>query len=192
MDNLENIYNELSKTYEKKYINTEPYLSDELMASKFWEWANLSGSIVSLGIGSGQDIEILKYPDPNEFNGYDISEGMLSNAKKKFPGYEKCLHHHDCNNMIENISADILVSMFGTANYIGIDKLLEHYIHLNCSSAFFVFYNYQYNDGVAQGYRYSKTDILEKFKNYNPSLNVVDLFPGSNYYVVMWNENRNI
>jgi ubiquinone/menaquinone biosynthesis C-methylase UbiE len=84
---VEAIYNDLSETYEEKYVAggfQNSYMIDEFHAKTWWLWSRLKGRIVSLGVGSGQDIEILGHPDPADFTGYDISEGMLANARQKF------------------------------------------------------------------------------------------------------------
>ena len=185
MNQVADIYNKLSETYEQKYILSDDaikYLSDESNARKHWRDSGLSGRIISLGCGSGQDIEILDFPD--FWTGYDISRGMIANGEYKFPTYN--FIEHDCNEMIFG-TADILVCMFGAANYLGVDKLLEHYKHLGCHGAFFVFYNENYNDGIFDEYfRYTKADLEDAFNKYSPK--VCPLAEGSNYYVVWWNE----
>jgi SAM-dependent methyltransferase len=98
-NHAETIYDEISKTYEEKYVAggfQNSYMVDEFHAKTWWLWSRLKGRIVSLGVGSGQDIEILGHPDPADFTGYDISEGMLANARQKFPAYADRLIHHDC------------------------------------------------------------------------------------------------
>jgi hypothetical protein len=50
-----------------------------------------------------------------------------------------------------------------------------------------------YDDGLEVGtIYYSKRDLFEIFTPFLPTLNVIDLFPGSNYYVVMWNETQDL
>jgi hypothetical protein len=93
----------------------------------------------------------------------------------------------------EQGDADVLVSLFGAANYLGVNKLLEQYKRLNCTSAFFVFYNEEYEDGVidSDDYNlYSKSKLEDKFALFNPV--VKPLEENSNYYVVWWNENSNL
>lgn len=192
---VEATYDEISKTYEEKYVSgglKNPYMVDEAYAAMWWTWSGFDGDIVSLGVGSGQDIDILGYPDPSRFTGYDISTGMLANARRKFPGYADCLVQYDCRQTLpENAKGDVLVSMFGAPNYLGTDQLIRHYDSLGCSGAFFVFYNEYYDDGVMiDANHYTKRDLIEIFDPFFPYLNVADLFPGSNYYVVTWNENR--
>ena len=105
---------------------------------------------------------------------------MLANGRKKYPNYT--LIEHDCTDLIDE-KCDILVSMFGTPNYIGLSKLLAHYQHMKCKHAFFVFYNENYVDGIASKYhRYTQdelTRILHAFKPIVEPLN-------ENYYIVKW------
>lgn len=193
IDKLAESYNDMSATYDQKYVDGDnnPYMYDEAKAAEHWLAANLSGKIVSLGCGTGQDIEILNHPDPQMFRGVDFSSGMLEKAKSKFPDYEFWLH--DCRYMLRDHheDADVLVSMFGTANYLGYKKLIAHYKRLNCSQAFFVFYDENYNDGISdETYLYTKDKLKQAFGDYNPT--VSDLWDGSNYYVVWWNENSSV
>ena len=177
-------YNDASEWYEQKYVEggweNNHYMKDEKDAHDFWQKNGEVGSIISLGVGSGQDIAILGNPDPSTFKGYDISEGMLANGRKKYPNYT--LIEHDCTDLIDE-KCDILVSMFGTPNYIGLSKLLAHYQHMKCKHAFFVFYNENYVDGIASKYhRYTQdelTRILHAFKPIVEPLN-------ENYYIVKW------
>ena len=194
-DNVAEIYNTLAADYEEKYVNGEDniFLRDEHLASFHWHMSDLHGDIVSLGVGSGQDIEILGRPDPANFRGFDISQGMLDNAIAKFPAYRFYLH--DCRMQLtkDQDVADVLVSLFGAANYLGVNKLLEQYKRLNCTSAFFVFYNEEYEDGVidSDDYNlYSQSKLEDKFALFNPV--VKPLEENSNYYVVWWNENSNL
>jgi len=187
------IYNAASADYDEKYVQGDDneYLRDERLASFHWHQSGLGGNIVSLGVGSGQDIEILGRPFPENFRGFDISTGMLDRAADKFPEYNFTLH--DCNMMLtkDQPGCDVLVSMFGPANYLGVNKLVGHYEHLGCTGAFFVFYNENYVDGVINEYHtYSKQKLEKKFEAYNAT--VLPLEEGSNYYVVWWDETRSI
>jgi trans-aconitate methyltransferase len=193
--NVAEIYNTLAVDYEEKYVNGEDnaYLRDEKLASFHWQMSGLGGDIVSLGVGSGQDIEILGRPFPAQFRGFDISQGMLDNAMIKFPDYKFYLH--DCETQLpsDQGDADVLVSLFGAANYLGVGKLLEQYTRLNCTGAFFVFYNEQYQDGVVDSDHYnlySESKLQDKFAKYLPV--VEPLEENSNYYVVWWNEDRDL
>ena len=192
-DNIAEIYNTLSVDYEEKYVQGDDnvYLRDERLASHHWQQSGLTGNIVSLGVGSGQDIKILGHPRPENFRGFDISSGMLARAANKFPDYDFTLH--DCNMMLtkDQPGCDVLVSMFGAANYLGVDTLISHYQHLGCTGAFFVFYHENYIDGVVDKYHlYSQQELKKKFEAYNAR--VGPLLDKSNYYVVWWDESGNL
>lgn len=183
-ENLKKKYNEASEWYEQKYVNGgwkhNHYMKDEYDAYKFWMSNRESGKIVSLGVGSGQDIEILGKPDPNMFVGYDISEGMLDNARAKFPNY--IFKNADCNMYIPE-KCDIIVSMFGTPNYIGISKLLDHYINMEAKHAFFIFYNEYYDDGFGEyTHKYSYDELKRCFLKFSPIIENLN----ENYYIVKW------
>ena len=185
---ISELYDQMSITYEEKYVTggweKNSYMYDEKMANEWFIKSKLSGKIISLGCGSGQDIEICNYPKPSEFIGFDFSNGMLSNARKKFPEYT--FINHDCNNMT-NSSGDVLVCMFGAGNYIGLNKLLDHYVNINARGAFFILYDENYTDGIVSDYySYKKSEIYNYLKKFNPVIE--KLWDSGNYYVVYWNE----
>lgn len=183
MTKLSEKYNALSNTYDDIYVQggyeNNPYMYDEYVASQRFKQLNWTGKVISIGCGTGQDYEITGCP--SQFIGYDISIGMLEKARLKFPHIN--FIEHDCTQSFTE-SADILVSMFGTPNYIGADCLLMHYNNLSCKHAFFVFYNENYVDGISDDYyRYTKDQLTARF----PSHAVIDeLWPGSNYYITYW------
>lgn len=184
MKNLMKKYDEASEWYEQKYVSggweNNHYMKDEYDAHKFWMENGEVGKIVSLGVGSGQDIEILGRPHPSTFVGYDISEGMLSNARKKFPEY--IFKNADCSMYIPE-KCDIIVSMFGTPNYIGLSTLLKHYIDMNAKHAFFIFYNEDYDDGFNESYhRYSYNELKNILHAFDPIIQKLN----QNYYIVKW------
>jgi predicted TPR repeat methyltransferase len=185
MNKVVDVYDALSKTYETTYVKSDDaltYLKDEADAAKHWRASGLSGNIISLGCGSGQDVEVLDFPDC--WTGYDISRGMIANGEYKFPTYN--FIEHDCNIMIDS-QADVLACLFGAGNYLGVDKLLEHYNNLGCHGAFFVFYGEHYEDGIINDYHHYSMSYLESaFAQYKPNVN--KLTEDSNYYVVWWNE----
>lgn len=181
---LQDKYDDAAQWYEQKYVDggweNNPYMKDEYDAYQFWMANGELGKIISLGCGSGQDIEILGNPDPKTFTGYDFSDGMLANARKKFPDYK--FINQDCKLKIHD-SCDILVSMFGTPNYIGLSMLLAHYQRFNAKHAFFVFYNENYDDGFVDFcHRYTQGELKALLKSFNPIIQKLN----DNYYIVKW------
>lgn len=184
MVSLKQKYDEASAWYEEKYVKggweNNPYMKDEHDTHKFWLKKKSHGKIISLGIGSGQDIPILNMPNPSNFIGYDISEGMLNNARIKFPDYK--FEIADCSKQIDN-NCDVLVSIFGTPNYIGLPKLLEHYGAFKASHAFFIFYGEWYKDGFDENcFFYTKEELKYALKEFNPIIKPLN----ENYYIVKW------
>lgn len=181
MTSISEKYDLISVDYDEKYVegDNNPYMHDERLAARHYRQLNKIGRIVSLGCGTGQDVQILGYPNPNYFTGYDISEGMLQKAVQKYPDYH--FTKQDCSVNID-VKCDILVSIFGTPNYIGAEKLLEHYENMEASHAFFIFYAEHYNDGVIENYHKYTRDELRNYFGREP----VPLEKGSNYYVVSW------
>ena len=120
------------------------------------------------------------FPDPDKFVGFDISVSMLANALVKHPEYTYVVQ--DCSQPID-IKCDVLTSVFGTPNYIGAAKLLEHYEAMNAKHAFFVFYAPWYEDGVATDYyRPTVEELTEMFGKFNPKIKQIR----DNYILVRW------
>jgi len=177
---VEQIYDEMASDYDEKYTDPDSsYMIDEDAASEHYNLRITPGSVLSLGCGTGQDAAITKAQD---FVGLDISWPMLLKAQEKFPDHR--FLKHDCSQSIP-IRAEIIVSIFGTPNYIGIPALIDQYVRSNARSAFFVFYNDDYVDGVVPEYQtYTTKQLKTGFALYNPI--VEPLFEGSNYTVVSW------
>tara|TARA_B100000085_G_scaffold91528_1_gene82730 strand:- start:6780 stop:7001 length:222 start_codon:yes stop_codon:yes gene_type:complete len=73
--------------------------------------------------------------------------------------------------------------MFGTPNYIGLEKLLEHYENFGAKHAFFIFYDENYNDGIGENYhRYTMDHLKDRLSEFNPIVNTLN----ENYYMVKW------
>ena len=123
---------------------------------------------------------MLDFPDPDKFVGFDISVSMLANALVKHPEYTYVVQ--DCSQPID-IKCDVLTSVFGTPNYIGAAKLLEHYEAMNAKHAFFVFYAPWYEDGVATDYyRPTVEELTEMLGKFNPKIKQIR----DNYILVRW------
>ena len=181
---LEEKYDEASQWYEGVYVKggweNNSYMKDELDAHKFWMENGEVGKIISLGVGSGQDIAILNNPHPKTFTGYDFSAGMLANARDKYPEYT--FKQEDCRKPIDD-QCDILVSLFGCPNYIGLEKLMLHFFTFNAKHAFFVFYNETYDDGFGEKhYKYTQDELLDQLQFMNPVVQPLN----ENYYIVKW------
>jgi trans-aconitate methyltransferase len=181
---IQDKYDAAAAWYEYKYVmggwENNPYMKDEHDAYKFWQEHGEVGNIISIGVGSGQDIEILGNPDPKTFKGYDISSGMLENARKKFPTHE--FIQADCEERLTG-DCDILVSMFGAPNYIGISKLLQHYMDFNAKHAFFIIYNEHYDDGFDE---YTHKYTQDQLKHYLAWFNPIVQKLNDDYYIVKW------
>jgi ubiquinone/menaquinone biosynthesis C-methylase UbiE len=171
---IEKVYDDLSKLYDSKYVSSISgleYMKDEFQAESHFKqeigWRN-AGFIYSLGCGTGQDISITKARS-NKFVGFDISLGMIKEARSKFPKYR--FIKHDCNEMIVfHTKCDTLVSMFGTPNYLGISKLREHINFLKPKQCFFVFYDEHYKDGIHDAYSTNFNTLENGFIGYKPRI----------------------
>ena len=188
VNNVSSVYDSIADTYDQKYVEGEdnPYMEDEAYVADVWKKLDLpTGRILSLGCGTGQDVEILGYPDPEKYLGIDVSPKMLERARLKFgrDGYVFKLADVadlECPFMYR-IDCDILVAMFGVPNYITLERLSELYEVVGAEHGFFVFYNEEYRDGISDHYNFSIDQIRQTFKHHNPFFEEF-----SNYVVCAW------
>lgn len=186
----EQVYDNLASTYDQKYVSGEnnPYMADEAEVARIWKKQPFSKEsylsnrrILSLGCGTGQDIEILGYPDPERYVGVDISNEMLNKAREKFSDYT--FIQEDVNTNTEDFppQCEILVSMFGVPNYIQLHRMWQIYTITNAEHAFLVYYKSTYRDGVIDHFDYPIGEMRAFYKKYNPTF---EMF--GNYVVCSW------
>jgi ubiquinone/menaquinone biosynthesis C-methylase UbiE len=78
---------------------------------------NLHGrSVVDLGCGTGRHWELILDRDPGELVGYDVSAGMLSQLKKKFPHADTQLATDNSLSGISDASVDVMISTLTLAH----------------------------------------------------------------------------
>ena len=84
--------------------------------------------ILDIGCGTGNMITVGRLP-ADKYLGIDISQNMLTEAKMKYPDYQ--FEQQDAINMVWHGEWDIVLSVFGLMNYMGIeDWVTAHQFNL--------------------------------------------------------------
>lgn len=182
MEEIKEIYNQLASRYDSKYKTTKCFVEEEIIASFLPENLN-NKEILDLGCGTGNMITVGQLP-ADKYLGIDISQNMLREAKMKYPDYQ--FEQQDAGNMIWHGEWDIVLSVFGLMNYMGIeDWISAHQWNLafepeeyNQKSQFL---SVVYADGYSPSYimnhthKYKLQDIRRTLNAHNFDYNIYGL-----------------
>ena len=156
------IYNRLSKVYDRSYDEPVHRIEDEFIY-KFisGKWFT-KGNILDLGSGTGTLLSHLGISS-DRYTGLDISESMIELSSKKFPNH-KFIKGTMSNMPFEDDSFDSVLSLFGSFSYsLNHAKTIKEIKRvLKPKGLFFL---------MAYGLKYQtrKSYILNKFKINSPA-----------------------
>lgn len=170
---LEKLYDEVANWYDEEY-QQDKWRDDEQQTAKHLRLLQPYGLVLSLGCGTGQDIEIggLK---PQCFIGLDNSANMLMQAMKKFPGY--AFSKWDCSITFD-AQADTVISLFGTINYVGLEQFVAQVVESNATKFFGVMFSPKYKPALGSEFctYYTPTQIQSIFQDHGLDCKLVGLF----------------
>jgi ubiquinone/menaquinone biosynthesis C-methylase UbiE len=81
--------------------------------------------VIDVGCGTGRHWPLLEARNPSQLIGYDISDGMLSELKRKFPDAEIQLATDNRLTGVSSGSADLIVSTLTMAHFPEIEEVME-------------------------------------------------------------------
>ena len=119
MSDIEAIYNKLAPEYDSRYRLTKHYVEEAIISGLLCDVLDVGSieSILDFGCGTGNMITVGELP-ASSYLGVDVSLGMLKVARENYPDYQ--FQHRDIVN--KNIGKfELILSIFGQANYIGIE-----------------------------------------------------------------------
>jgi len=147
---IEKLYDEEADHYDTDY-QQEQYRNDEKQTTQHIKRLGPLGSVISQGIGTGQDIEIagLEQQPKDMFLGLDISQKMIDEAKKKYPNHN--FRKWNCKEVFPQ-RADTILSLFGTINYVSLSSFFEQIISSGSTTFCGVMFSPNYNPPLGSEY----------------------------------------
>lgn len=104
---------------------------DEIIFSRMLARTDIKGKkVADIGCGTGRHWPKIMQRQPLELAGFDVSSGMLSKLKQKFPEYET---HQIINNRMPNVSTDafdVVVSTLTMAHIKNLDDALLNWCRI--------------------------------------------------------------
>jgi ubiquinone/menaquinone biosynthesis C-methylase UbiE len=109
------IYNRLSKVYDRSYKEPIHKIEDEFVYKFLAENGFAEGKILDIGSGTGVLLNHIGIK-PDNYVGLDISEKMLEISSSKFPNH-KFVKGTMSNMPFDDESFDCVISLFGSFSY---------------------------------------------------------------------------
>lgn len=145
MNSVKDTYNQIAASYDTRYKDTIHFVEEEIIAGHIPNIAD-NQKVLDIGCGTGNMITVGQIK-PDQYTGIDISDNMLQQAEKKYPDYT--FAYHDARKpLIGNF--DVILSIFGQANYMGIYDWVES-IELNLAKGG-AFLSVMYSDNYKPEY----------------------------------------
>ncbi len=107
--NPEQAYDLWALSYDDQPDNLMLALDEEIFSILIDDISFKEKIIVDIGCGTGRHWKKLLSLQPKKLIGYDVSEGMLSMLKKKFPGAETNNLDNNCLGKLDNESCDVII-----------------------------------------------------------------------------------
>lgn len=157
-------YDDLANIYDNEYAN-DLYLSEDKIVYSAVSKIN-GGKLLDVGCGTGNLLDNLNIPK-EQYVGIDISEEMISVAKKKFPQF--IFHQGGMNKLpFKDNEFDILTCMYGTISYSDdLRKVLKEFQRVTKPGGIILIMPYtlrvKYSIGLGSCLAGYETDVKLKF-----------------------------
>jgi len=109
-------YDRWSAAYDSQPDNLMLAMDEQIIAALLEGIAMRPEIIADIGCGTGRHWEKLKKKDPKKILGYDVSAGMLTKLKEKYPEAETFLLKDQHLPGLENNSCDLVISTLTIAH----------------------------------------------------------------------------
>ena len=116
MKKIKDTYNKLAENYDSRYSSTIHFVEEQIISSFLPEKGTFF-KCLDIGCGTGNMITVGEF-EPDEYFGVDISKEMINVAKEKYENYR--FEVGDIRDY-KNLNADLVLSVFGQMNYMGIE-----------------------------------------------------------------------
>ena len=126
-------YDGLASGYDDFHVDAKSRAENDWVRDRLAARIGPSTRLVDLGCGTGLLLDLLPVA-PDRYLGIDISEGMLERARAKHPD------HRFVRGDIQNVSPelgrfDLVVSLFGSASYCGLEPFARSVGRLSAEGA---------------------------------------------------------
>lgn len=109
-------YNIWAPEYDQQPDNLMLYLDEKVFGSLLAPIALTGKTVIDIGCGTGRHWKMLLQQQPAALIGYDVSDGMLSELRKKFPGAAVQLATDNRLSGVSDQSADVILSTLTVAH----------------------------------------------------------------------------
>jgi len=120
---ISEIYDQIAPVYDQRYQSMMHRVEDQIISDVCSRLYRPGMNVLDVGCGTGNMIDVAMF-EPSDYTGIDVSESMLSKAKRKFAEYENSFHLCDATKGL-NGKWDLMVGVFGIVNYIGIEQWIK-------------------------------------------------------------------
>jgi len=121
-------YDVIAEGYDATYSRATDRAEDHV--ARGWLGSLANQRVLDVGCGTGLLVELRPEIDPARYLGYDVSAGMLAQARVKCPGYTFVQRDMRAGDWP---GADVVVGLYGAPSYIGIDAFAEAAWHTGAS-----------------------------------------------------------
>ena len=116
---IKSIYDNISQEYDDKYKCSTHLIEDKIIGKIISDNVEKNETILDIGCGTGHIITLADL-NKDKYLGVDISQGMIEDAKEKYPKH-KFLQEDITKISFELIKYDVVLAVYGQVNYIGLD-----------------------------------------------------------------------
>ena len=102
--------------YDEQPDNLMLHLDEQLLLELMATVPMTNRVVVDIGCGTGRHWKKILNEGPSELVGYDVSDGMLTELKKKFPGAQVQLVTDDTLSAVRDDSVDVVLSTLTIAH----------------------------------------------------------------------------
>lgn len=137
------VYDHMASEYDA-HDDTLQFLAEDAFVYQRMIQPHVQGAsrVYDLGCGTGRALHWLDGIQPGGYVGYDVSEKMLANARRKFPNHRFAL------NAMENVKPQkesLVISLYGSPCYMNVDRMIGLLLDWYGSERFFLVYGHGRN-----------------------------------------------
>jgi len=123
--NASSAYNLWAPSYDKQPYNLMLHLDEEIFIQLLQSVSLTDKVVVDVGCGTGRHWKKIENCKPSQLVGYDVSDGMLTELKKKFPQSEVQLATNNILSGLQDESIDAIISTLTIAHIENIEEVFE-------------------------------------------------------------------